>query len=445
MILTTKKKIILLVVLLSYFVTAIDNSIVITGLTKIAADLQMDQMALSWMQNMYVLSFGGFILLGGRLSDAYGRKRVLNVSLVLFGIGSLIAGAAEAGWVIIAARLMQGIGASMLAPTSMALLVDYFEGAERIKAISWYSSMSGLGSCFGLLLGGFLASFYTWRIGFYINVPIMLLMIVLSNKVFKSVPQVRSKFDFTGACTSVAAIFCLVYAIDGAEQFWPWFIAAAVLLPVFIRLEGRVAVPVMPLSLFHHATRRNAYIIRLLLVGAMMGFWFFISEFMQHVFGFSPLLAGMAFLPLTIATFIGAIKVPGLVSEYGNKRVLFAGICSQITGFLLLLLLDKDSSYIFGIGVPTLLLGIGQGFELAPLTNLGVTDVESSDAGAASGVVNAAHQIGGSIGLSLMVSCSAGAADMSSMFHTAMLVGAVISAAMLVFWLRLPSDKPALK
>lgn len=441
---TTTKKIVLLVVMLSYFVTAIDSSIVVTGLTHIAADLQLDQVTLSWVQNVYVLSFGGFILLGGRLSDAYGRKLVLDISLVLFGIGSLLAGAATTGWVMIAARLMQGVGASMLAPTSMALLVDYFAGTERIKAISWYSSMSGLGSCCGLLLGGFLASFYTWRIGFYINVPIMLVMIVLSNRVFKNKPNLYSKFDLSGACTSVAAVFCLVYAIDGAANSLPWLIAAALLTVIFIKIEKTASVPVMPLGLFRHATRCNAYIIRLFFVGAMMGFWFFLSEFMQHVFGFSPLLAGMAFLPLTLATFIGAIKVPALVVEYGNKRVLCAGICCQIFGFLLLLLLDKDSSYLWGIGLPTLFLGIGQGLEIAPLTNLGVIDVNSSDAGAASGVVNAAHQIGGSLGLSLMVSFSAGAADMSGAFHTAMLVGAVISAAMLIFWLRLPSDKPVL-
>lgn len=441
---TTTKKIVLLVVMLSYFVTAIDSSIVVTGLTHIAADLQLDQVTLSWVQNVYVLSFGGFILLGGRFSDAYGRKLVLDISLVLFGIGSLLAGAATTGWVMITARLMQGVGASMLAPTSMALLVDYFTGTERIKAISWYSSMSGLGSCCGLLLGGFLASFYTWRIGFYINVPIMLVMIVLSNRVFKNKPNLHSKFDLSGACTSVAAVFYLVYAIDGAANSLPWLIAAALLTVIFIKIEKTASLPVMPLGLFHHATRCNAYIIRLLFVGAMMGFWFFLSEFMQHVFGFSPLLAGMAFLPLTLTTFIGAIKVPALVVEYGNKRVLCAGICCQIVGFLLLLLLDKDSSYLWGIGLPTLFLGIGQGLEIAPLTNLGVTGVDSSDAGAASGVVNAAHQIGGSVGLSLMVSFSAGAADMSGAFHTAMLVGAVISSAMLIFWLRLPSDKPVL-
>lgn len=438
---TLTKKIILLVVMLSYFVTAIDNSIVITGLTKIAADLNLDQMTLSWVQNVYVLSFGGFILLGGRLSDAYGRKLVLHISLVLFAIGSLLAGAAETGWLMILARLMQGIGASLLAPTSMALLVDYFEGAERIKAISWYSSMSGLGSCFGLLLGGFLASYFTWRIGFYINVPIMILMIILSHKVFKSKVRQRSKFDVLGACTSVAAIFCLVFAIDGAEKPLPWAIASIVLLLAFIKIEIKTPIPVMPLRLFQHKTRCNAYIIRLLLVGAMMGFWFFISEFMQHVMEFTPLQAGLGFLPLTITTFLGAIKVPGLVSEYGNKKVLCAGIICQILGFLLLLPLDKDSSYLIGIAIPMLLLGVGQGFELAPLTNLGVTDVESQDAGAASGVVNAAHQIGGSIGLSIMVNAGSSAVDMSSSFHIAMMVGAVLSAAMLLFWLRLPSDK----
>lgn len=180
---STKKKIILLIVLLSYFVTAIDSSIVITGLTKISEDLSLTQTALSWVQNAYVLAFGGFILLGGKLGDVFGRKRVLNAALLIFGISSAVAGAAWSPAIMIIARLMQGVGAAILAPTSLALLMDTFEGDELVNAVAWYSSISGLGSSIGLIIGGYLASYMSWRTGFYINVPITLIMLILSIKV----------------------------------------------------------------------------------------------------------------------------------------------------------------------------------------------------------------------------------------------------------------------
>ena len=178
--------------LLSYFVTAMDSSIVITGLVKIKDELNLSQSALSWIQNAYVLSFGGFILLGGRLSDVFGRKRILNLSLLFFGLGSALAGAAESDVVMILARLIQGVGASILAPTSLALIMDTFEGKERTKAVAWYSSISGLGSSIGLVLGGFLASFLSWRIGFYINIPLTLLMLVLSLKILTQTSHLKN-------------------------------------------------------------------------------------------------------------------------------------------------------------------------------------------------------------------------------------------------------------
>lgn len=177
-----KKQIILILILLSYFITAIDGSIVITGLTKIAEDLKLTHTTLSWVQNAYILAFGGFMLMGGSLGDTFGRKRMFNLSLLLFGIGSLGAGVAQNANYMIASRFLQGIGAAILAPTSLALIMDYFEDKERVKVVAWYGSISGLGLCIGLIVGGAITSYSSWRDGFLINIPIIAGMFFLSLK-----------------------------------------------------------------------------------------------------------------------------------------------------------------------------------------------------------------------------------------------------------------------
>lgn len=213
------RTIVLIIALLSYFLTALCASVVITGLTKIATDLSLNQVQLSWVQNAYGLTFGSFILLSGRLSDAFGRKRILNIALVIFGASSIITGMTSSAALMIAARALQGIGAAILAPTSMALLMDYFEGPELVKALAWYSSISGLGSSIGLVLGGVLASYASWRVGFYINVPVAAIMLWLSIKVLKTTPIKRQKFDILETIFSVLGSAALVYAVNGGKKY----------------------------------------------------------------------------------------------------------------------------------------------------------------------------------------------------------------------------------
>ncbi len=241
-----RKQCILLLILLSYGVIAIDSSIVITGLTKIAADLQLTQVTLSWVQNAYVLAFGGCILLSGKLSDVFGRKRVLNTALVLFGAASAVAGAATTGSIMLVARVVQGVSAAMLAPTSLALLMDTFTGEERVKAVSWYSSISGLGSSVGLVLGGFLANVWSWRVGFYVNVPVTLLMLAISLKYLQYTPKRHEPFDMVGTLLSVTGIFAFVYAINGAAHVLPWLIPALILLVTFVYHEKNRLCPLCP-------------------------------------------------------------------------------------------------------------------------------------------------------------------------------------------------------
>lgn len=419
-----KKKIILTIVLLSYFVTAIDSSIVFTGLTKISADLNLNVSILSWVQNAYILAFGGFILLGGRLSDVFGRKRILNIALILFGIGSAIAGASTTAFIMISARLVQGIGAAILAPTSLALLIDTFKGEELVKVVAWYSSISGLGSSIGLILGGFLAGFTSWRDGFYINVPLTLFMLFLSITTLQYKKAEQSKFDILGIILSIAGIFSFVYAINGAANFSIWLLISVILLIGFVIVESKTSIPIMPLQLFQSKTRTCAYIARTLYMCAMLGFWFFISECLQNTFHFSPILTGVAFFPMTISMFIAAIIVPHLVNSLGNRKVLLIGVVFLLFGFILMLPINELSTYFSDIVLPLILLGFGQGFSMSPLTNLGIYNTKEEFSGAASGLVNVAHQVGGSVGLSIMVAFSKNSSAISR-FHTAMIIGLI--------------------
>lgn len=420
-----KKQIILILILLSYFITAIDGSIVITGLTKIAEDLKLTHTTLSWVQNAYILAFGGFMLMGGSLGDTFGRKRMFNLSLLLFGIGSLGAGVAQNANYMIASRFLQGIGAAILAPTSLALIMDYFEDKERVKVVAWYGSISGLGLCIGLIVGGAITSYSSWRDGFLINIPIIAGMFFLSLKYLENENIKKFKFDLSGTLFSVTGVFCILYAIDGATQIIKWLVGGIVLLVIFVINESKSPMPIMPLRLFAESDRRNAYIARTLLIAALMGYNFFISEWMQVEFHYTPLLTGCAFFPMTITTFIGAIKVPALICRYGNKRVLTFGFILLVLGFCCLLLSDKNSTYLYGIGIPMIFIGFGQGLAMSPLTNLGLINVEHKDAGAASGLVNISHQIGGALGLSTMVAASNGMDNISDRFHTGMIVALI--------------------
>ncbi len=435
-----QKKIVLAIALLSYFLTALNNSIIITGLTKIAGDLSASQTAMSWVQNAYLLAFGGCILLGGRLGDIFGRRRVLNLALFLLGIAAALAGWSPVSGVLIFARALEGIAAAVLAPTALALLVDYFEGRERVKAIAWYSSVSGLGSCIGLVLGGALASFYSWRWGFYLDLPIAFLMIALAGAALPVGHRLPGAFDYKGTVLSAAGIFSLVYAMNGADRPWPWAAAGAALLALFLCVERRAAVPVMPLALFQSAIRVKAYAARMLFTCAMFGYWFFVSEYIQIVLGWDPLAASFAFLPMTAATFLAAVAVPRMTAAYGERAVLLFGTVQLLAGFLWLTLTGEDSTYMTMVLGPMILLGAGQGFAMSPMTNLGIFQAPEGTAGAASGLVNAAHQIGGSVGLSFMVAVTAGSQTMVVTFREAMVVGAAFIAAMLVISFLFPKS-----
>ncbi|MFC6274153.1 MFS transporter [Levilactobacillus tangyuanensis] len=414
---------ILLVILMSYFMILLDNSIIFTGTVKIAQDLHLNQATLSWVSSGYSLTFGGFLLLGGRAGDLFGRRRVFEIGLVIFGLGSLLVGSAVNAPMIIAARAFQGVGSAILAPTTLAILMDAYEGAERVKAIAYYGAMAGIGASVSLVIGGIFASLLTWRVGFFINVPISIWMFTLAVKHLQKDHGQSGKLDWVGTISSLIGMSALVYSIIGDWLQGPALTLAIVFLGLFIFQEWRIKSPIMPLRLFGDRERIGAYVGRFLYMGAMMGFWFITPQLMQNQLGFSALMAGVAFFPLTIVNFIVALQVARLTAKWGNGGLLVIGIALTMAGMLWMSFFTPAVGYWLGIAAPMVIIGIGQGLALSPFTAAGVAHTKGTDAGAASGVVNVMHQIGGSVGLSVLVTTQSLFSGQISGFQHAILMG----------------------
>jgi len=417
---------ILLVILMSYFMILLDNSIIFTGTVKIAQDLHLNQATLSWVSSAYSLTFGGFLLLGGRAGDLFGRRRVFELGLILFGLGSLLVGLAVNAPMIIASRAFQGVGSAILAPTTLAILMDTYEGAERTKAIAYYGAMAGIGASVSLVIGGIFASLLTWRVGFFMNVPISIWMFYLAVKHLNKDNGQSGKLDWLGTFSSLIGMSALVYSIIGDWAKFPAFLLAVLFLALFIYQEHRTGQPIMPLRLFTDRERIGAYVGRFLYLGAMMGFWFITPQLMQNQLGFSALMAGVAFFPLTIVNFIIALQVARLTAKWGNGGLLVTGIALTAAGMLWLSFFSLETGYWWGIAAPMVVIGVGQGFSLSPFTAAGVAHTRGTDAGAASGVVNVMHQIGGSVGLSVLVTTQSLFSGQVVGFQHAILMGAAL-------------------
>ena len=405
------KAAILAIILVSYVMIVLDTSIVLTGLPKIHQELGFTDTNLAWVQSAYTLTFGGLLLLAARAGDAYGRRRLLQLGLTLFTLASLAIGLAQTPAMLIAARAIQGAGAAILAPSTLALLQTTFtEGHERTRAIALYSAVAGIAASVGLVLGGVLAEWLSWRVGFFINLPIGAAMLVAARRYIADSETTRGRFDVAGAASSTLGMTALVYGlIRSAGAGWGDFLmqgtlaAGVLLLAAFIAIERRAAQPILPLRLFANTQRNAAYGARVLFMGAMIGFFFFTTQFLQVVLGFPPSLTGLAFLPMTLVNFGLALCVPRLTRRFGNARLLAMGLGLTLLGMAWLSRVDAGTAYWLGVALPMALIGAGQGMALSPLTAAGVADVPAQDAGAASGVVNVAHQLGSSLGLAALV------------------------------------------
>lgn len=402
---------VLAIIMASYLMIVVDISIVITGLPKIQAGLGFSPAGLSWVQNAYTLAFGGLLLLGARAGDILGRRRMFVIGLGIFTLASLAIGLAQSAAWLLVARAVQGMGSAILAPSTLALLSTHFaEGPARTKALSLYAAAAGIGATLGLVLGGLFADLVSWRAGFFINLPIGLMLILGAQRYIRETPRHVGRFDLAGAASSTFGMTSLVYGlVRAAEQGWGdsftlmALSVGAVLLAVFVLIEARARQPVLPLRLFASRERSGAYTARMLFLGGMVGFWFFSTQFLQGVLGFSALQAGLAFLPTTIPNFIAAMLVPRLTRRFGLGALLIGGLTVSVIGLAWLGQASAHTTYLTGIALPMILIGLGQGCVLAPLTVSAVAGVAPADAGAASGLVNVAHQLGGSLGLGILV------------------------------------------
>ncbi|NJE32414.1 MFS transporter [Lactobacillus agilis] len=392
---------ILPITLLAYFLILMDNSIIFTSSVQIGQSLGLKAATLSWISSAYTLTFGGCLLLSGRLSDLLGRKKIFLVGLTVFGLSSLVISLATSAQLVIVMRAVQGLGSSIIAPTTLALIMDNYHGNIRQRAISYYGAMAGIGSSAGLLIGGGLTSLFSWRLGFLINAPITLFLIWLTSKYVKKTNGRKEKIDYVGSLLSILALGGIIYGFTEREILF--IIGGLVLLLVFIYFESKLTNPLLPLGLFNDRIRLGAYLTRFLFMMSMLSFWFFLPQMMQKQYGFSPLEAGIAFLPLTIINFIVALWVPRLVGKIGNTKVLLSGEIILALGFILIILANQANGYWQVLFIPMMVIGIGQGLIFAPVTAAGIDSAPLKLAGIASGVTNTMHQLGGAVGLAMIV------------------------------------------
>jgi EmrB/QacA subfamily drug resistance transporter len=419
------QRMVLGIILATYLMIILDASVVITALPKIREGLDFSAADLSWVQSAYALTFGGFLLLGARAGDVIGRRTVFVLGIGVFTFASFIGGFAQSPAELLIARAVQGLGGAIAAPATLALLTTTFaEGEPRTRALAAYSAVAGAGGSVGLVLGGLLTDVISWRAGLFINVPVGVTLMWLAPRYIEDTEPQPGHFDLTGAITSTLGMTAIVYGfIRAATNGWgdavtlASFTAGVVLIAAFVLTERRAAQPITPLRLFASRERSAAYAARMLVVGGMFSMFFFLSQYLQGVRGYSPLETGVAFLPMTLVMFSMVQLVPRLVARYGNTQLLMGGVSLAAIGMSWLSRIDADTPFLLGIAFPLAIMGIGMGAALTPLTAAGIAGVEPRDAGAASGVVNAAHQLGGSLGLSVLVTVFAAGGGEANLAH----------------------------
>ncbi|WP_238333835.1 MFS transporter [Ligilactobacillus saerimneri] len=407
--------VILPIVLVSYFLILLNNSLVFTSTVQISRELHMNSVMVAWISNIYALTFGGFLALGARLGDIINRRIILLMGLGIFGIASLLVGLSFNQEMLIGMRAIQGLGGALLAPATLALLMDYYTGPMLTHAIAYYGATAGIGSSLGLIIGGAITSYSSWRNGFFLDVVVVLGLVLFSWKYVRPKEKERrdKQIDWWGTLTSVIGFSSLIYSINGTFLRGTAFTVGVGALVIFIVIESRVAHPLMPLVIFKDNQRASALISRFFMLGSSMSYFFLMPQALQRVFGMTPLMAAIAFLPLTVMQFLVSLRVARLTFRFSNAAVLIAGALVDMAGLALGAWLGIAEGYWLGVALPMILIGIGQGLIMSPLTVAGVAGVADEIAGAASGVVNTFHQIGGAVGLAIVSEASKNIADPS--------------------------------
>jgi len=426
------------------FVVVLDASIVNVALPTIGQALDFDQESLPWVVNAYVLTFGGFLLLGGRTADLIGRRRVFMGGLMLVAVASLAAGFAATEGQLIAARAAQGLGAAIISPAALSIVTTTFsDGAERNKALGVWGAVAGSGGAAGVLLGGILTDGLGWEWVLWVNVPVSLIAFALSPGLIaesRAEGEARA-FDVAGAVTVTAALSVLVYAlVDANDAGWGsaqtigLLTLSLVLLAAFVAIELRSRKPLVPFSIFRIRTLTGANVVGLLVGASLFSMFFFISLYMQQVLGYSAIHAGLSYLPLALVIMATAGIGSQLVTKLGYKPVLAAGLLFIVAGLLWFSRVSVGGGFLTDIFGPSLLAAAGLGFAFVTTTIAAVSGVEESEAGLASGLINTSQQVGGALGLAVLSSVAtshtadvANLHDLTEGFRAAFLGGAAIA------------------
>lgn len=405
----------LLLLASAQLMVVLDATIVNVALPSMQEALGFTTTGLAWVINAYTLAFGAFLLLGGRLGDVLGRRRMLVVGLVVFAVASLLGGLAPNGELLLVARAIQGVGAAITAANTLSLITTSFaEGRERNRAIGVYSGMSGAGASVGLLLGGILTEVASWRWVMFVNVPIGIGLALLAPRVLAESERVRVKMDLPGTITASLGLATLVYgltraATDGwTDAFTVAALAAgALLLAVFVGIESRSTHPLLPLWVLRHRVRAGSYIVLLALAAALFGAFFFQTQLLQEVLGFSPLEAGLGFLPTSIGIILVSGAAAQLVSRVGVRVLATSGTAITALALLWFAQIDETGTYLGDLLPGMLGLALGLGLTFVPVTLAGTSGVGEHEAGLASGVLNTMQQVGAAVGLAVLATVSA--------------------------------------
>jgi EmrB/QacA subfamily drug resistance transporter len=402
---------------LAQFMVVLDGTIVNLALPRLQIEMGISDSTRSWVVTAYALVFGAFLLLGGRIADFRGRKRTFIVASAGFAVASLIGGIAQESWELIGARALQGLFAALLAPAALALLTVSFPGGkDRGTAFAIFGSISGVGAAAGVLLGGFLTDYVSWRWCFFVNVPIALIALFgVLKLVRESKAEGPAKYDWPGMVLAALGLGSLVYGFTNAEhgwgtpEAWGFMLAGLVLMVVFVAVEKKVKHPLLPLRVATERNRGAAFLASFLSGAVLIGGILFINYYIQIVLGFAPFAAGLASLPMTVVLILTAAVVAKNLPTLGAKIPTAVGPVFMAAAMLWLTQVSAEGTYLVNMLPALILIGIGLGMVFVPMQNLALFGVDEDDAGVASALVNASQQIGGSLGIALFSTIAAAA------------------------------------
>ncbi|MEO5832378.1 MAG: MFS transporter [Nakamurella sp.] len=418
-----KRWLALLVIGVSQLMVILDATITNVAMPKAAAAIGLQQSDIQWVITAYALPFGALLLLGGRIADYVGRKKILIIALSGFALASVIGGAAHAGWVLFAGRALQGVFGALLAPAALSLITVTFQlEKERAKAFAVFGAIAGGGAAIGLLLGGFLTQYLSWRWCFFVNIPIAVPAAIAASRILReSKTTNRGHYDIPGALLATTGLAALVWGFTrptqqkinettgqpemlgwGSMQTIGWLTAAVVLLTAFVLVEKRSTNPLLPVRIVANRNRAGAYLVGMLVGSAMFAVFLFLTLYMQNYKGYTPMQTGLAFLPFSFGIIMGAGIGSQLVLKIGPRYVIAIGAALGVTGLLLFSRVALDSTFVGTLLPAELIMAFGMGFIFMSTTNLALVGISNDDAGVASAVVNTTQQIGGSLGTALL-------------------------------------------